>query len=621
MAYELPLARVYQLLENVSATIASPDLPPCIIGRAYQVMTYVDNKTLISAGNYDKTNNNVFELPNKLAGVILEPSSANLYLDEAYIETSAGSFNAILNDYYITDLSADFTADPIAVGDKIVVSHSSLSTPLSLIVLAITATTLKVNKNFGSSMTGATYSVQKKLADKLMPQGSFSLSGNTVTVLPALNITYFSVDYPVMAAKMYFEYKALRTDLTSSVKEIGTTADIVSQCGNISKENPLAYGLNLCKINTVTTVKYIAVNTIEGDELGWSTVKDILENNTSVYTLALLTDKSSIIGDFKTHCESMATADEHGWRICTGGVPLVVNKDITTGTAGEIYDNSGIKYLRDTTQAFLTEFVNPSDTLIITSPGGVTGSYIIDEVINDHTLKITTTFPVTASSVVYTVNRDLDKGQQAAEVAGTIDSYNSKRVCIMWPDQIEISNEIVDGYYLGCVLAGMVAGLPPHQGFTNLGIGGVDKLHHSNTYFSKSQLNTIAEAGGMIFVQETENSLPYIRHQQTTDTQFVETKELSVVKNFDSLSYYFFGVLQPFIGSWNVTDKTVGIIKGSLTKAAEKKMSEELPKIGSPLKAFSISAEQASYASDKVKAVSKLGIPKPLNGIDYFMSI
>ena len=74
MAYELPLVRVYQQLEEVSPTLASPDLPACIIGRAYQVLTYLANKTEILVGAYDKVEGNSFTPPGMVAGGLLESS-------------------------------------------------------------------------------------------------------------------------------------------------------------------------------------------------------------------------------------------------------------------------------------------------------------------------------------------------------------------------------------------------------------------------------------------------------------------------------------------------------------------------------------------------------------------
>jgi hypothetical protein len=104
--------------------------------------------------------------------------------------------------------------------------------------------------------------------------------------------------------------------------------------------------------------------------------------------------------------------------------------------------------------------------------------------------------------------------------------------------------------------------------------------------------------------------------------QYVETRELSVVKNFDHLSYYFYNVLTPFIGVYNITDQTIGLVMASINQAAEKKTKASLPKIGAPLKGWTvISAGQSSTASDRVEGKVKLDLPKPLNGIDLYLAI
>ncbi|MHA1302106.1 MAG: hypothetical protein ACTSPI_00190 [Candidatus Heimdallarchaeaceae archaeon] len=624
MAYELPLVRIYQQLEDVSPALASPDLPPCVIGRCYHVMTYADNKLAILTGEYDKTNGNTFTPPNNEAGALLNEDSIKLYFDDMYIELADGTFDAVLNEAKIADAGGDFVNDGVAVGDIAVIDHASLSSPIERTVIAVAALELAINKNFAANMTGATYSIRKKLDDRLMLASDYTVDDGDISVLPSLTHIYNSVSYVVMTGNMYLEYKALRTDLSSSVGEVSSVAEIESQLGVINSENPLALGAKLCRDNTTTPVKFIAIDTEEDDDTGWSSVKDILENLTSVYFLALLTDKASIISLFKTHCVQMSTADEHGWRVCSGGVEMPIEKEIVDeASTGEIYESVGVKYFRDNSAEFISDGVSPADRLELNVGGAITGSYVVNQVINDNVIEVTTTAPFaeTGSGITYTIDRDLSKPQQADEIAGSIDSYDSRRVVVVFPDEIEVNGETVAGYFLGTVVAGMVAGLPPHQGFTNLTIAGVETLSHSNTYFKKEDLNKIANAGGLIFVQETPNSAPYIRHQLTTDTQFVETRELSVVKNFDHLSYYFYDVLAPFIGPYNVTNKTSEIILGSLRLAGDKKMAEALPRIGAPLKSYTLAGGPSSISSDRIEVMNRLDIPKPLNYIDMYLAI
>ena len=624
MAYELPLVRVYQQLANVSPTLAAPDLPACVVGRCYHVMTYAVNKDDIYVEMYDKANGNSFVPQNDIAGTILDDSFVSLYLDDVYIEIVNGTFDLVLNTAVLTDGGEDFSALNIDVGDTVVIDHASITAENeSRLVLAVGTTTLTLNKNFTQALTGATYSVQKKLDDRQLLTTDFTISDGIVSIAPALTHIFETVSYPVESGKIYCEYRGLRTDLTSAIDEAASSDEIVTKLGVISADNPLALGCYLAKLNTTTSVKFIAVDTIVGDEIGWSNAKDILENSTSVYYLALLTDSASVIGTFKTHCEQMSTADEHAWRVCSGGIALVTEQTLVTGAAGIIWDDSGTLKFRDNTKTFQTYGVVANDRIVITSPNQVTGSYTVSVVTNENVIEVSsdTEFPVAATAITYTIERSLSKSQQADYIKATIDSYNSKRLQMMWPDSLVVNSETVDGFYLGCVVAGSVAGLPPHQGFTNLGVAGISTLNHSNNYFKKSDLNKIAEAGGCIFVQDTPSSLPYIRHQLTTDTQYVETKELSVVKNFDHLSYYFYDVLTPFIGPYNVTDKTVGLVLKAIKVAAEAKTKAELPKIGAPLKSFTVAANVSGVSNDRVEARVRLDLPRPLNNIDCYLEI
>lgn len=268
----------------------------------------------------------------------------------------------------------------------------------------------------------------------------------------------------------------------------------------------------------------------------------------------------------------------------------------------------------------------------------VSGSYVnnsstveselphLDDRLGDNTL-------VTQGSMRYRVVRDLSKDQQVSHLVSVSQSLRSQRAILAWPDLVDVAG-LVDGSkarntdgsaaladsqsgtYLSAVIGGMTAGLPNHQGFSRIGIAGIDKLYHSQGYFTERQLTQISDGGWYVFVQDTPESLPYSIHQLTTDPSALQTGEYSMVKNFDYLSKFFVGILDPFIGQWNVNEDTLGFIRQAVNSGIAQLKLRRVARIGAPLNDAAITSLAVSSASpDRVELYMTLSRPTPLNVI------
>jgi hypothetical protein len=194
----------------------------------------------------------------------------------------------------------------------------------------------------------------------------------------------------------------------------------------------------------------------------------------------------------------------------------------------------------------------------------------------------------------------------------------------VWPDVVQIGGQEVPGYYQGCVLAGMIASLPAHAGFTRYGISGIDELVHSNNYFNDVELDIIAGGGTYVFIQNSAAGLPYARHQLTTDRSFVEFQELSITKNLDFMSYFFKSILEPFIGVWNVTEDAKAAIRRSLESGIAFQEARKYPKIGAALRPGATkirSIVESSISSDRIEVIVDVGLPRPLNNIGLHLVV
>jgi hypothetical protein len=105
---------------------------------------------------------------------------------------------------------------------------------------------------------------------------------------------------------------------------------------------------------------------------------------------------------------------------------------------------------------------------------------------------------------------------------------------------------------------------------------------------------------------------------------FIETRELNVVKNFDFMSYFFKGLLEPFIGVWNVTPEALAAIERALRAGIRFQELRKFPKIGAALRPGAseiISITESEISSDRVDVFMSLGLPRPLNNIDLHLIV
>ena len=304
------------------------------------------------------------------------------------------------------------------------------------------------------------------------------------------------------------------------------------------------------------------------------------------------------------------------------------------------------RYFRDNNATFITDLVIAADYLDLPNPLSGTSftsyyRHTIAYIPSENTLVMAANTDLNATNpelgdtatLKSRVDRTLNKSDQVTELVAIAQSFASRRVVLVWPDEVTVA-ALVDGsktrvvattpeaadaqpgYYLAGVVGGMTSGLPSHQGFTNLGIAGVSQIGHSTRYFSDAQLTELSDGGWFVFGQETTNSLPYSIHQLTTDPSTLESGEYSVVKNFDFVSVFFQDILEEFLGIWNINDETMAFLKQALNQGIDLLMLRKYAKIGAPLNSADITSVAVSDASaDRIEIYMEVGLPKPLNRI------
>jgi len=223
----------------------------------------------------------------------------------------------------------------------------------------------------------------------------------------------------------------------------------------------------------------------------------------------------------------------------------------------------------------------------------------------------------------YRISIALDKASQVDELGTITTSLSYYRCLMVWPNECYVAslkNELTDqqnkqtGQYLACMVGGMVAGLPSHQGFTYIGGGGIEQIFNSNDYFTDDQLTELRDKGWYVFVQDSETSLPYTIHEVTTDVSAYAFGEFMNVKNFDYISTYFKEIAQSFLGKWNIIPETITAITSSLNAGARYLQLRRFPKIGVPLQSATIGLIEQTEA-DRLEIYMEVKMPSVLNQI------
>ena len=449
---------------------------------------------------------------------------------------------------------------------------------------------------------------------------------------------------PVYEMDMYVEYRALLTTYAGSISSMSDVSEVTA-LGKESPDNPLRLGVQAAlENNDGTTVYFAAVPT--DDAAGFLSVLGKASVTDKVYGFAPLTQDAGIQATVQAHVNAMSTETTKRWRRTFFGNDLptetgVVMASLNPGNTDYqsiVEDDprvSGDQFTRVvfSEDAQLLDRVNVGDTVRLQYTTDAWGNveYVTDtvaEIDSNTVLYLSGGLPAAVISPQRTeVWHTNSVAEMATAVAATSAAYADQRVCHVFPGQLGRGGEYVDAMFGAAAIAGLVSSVPPQQGLTNVELIGFDDVPLTYGTFSQDQLNEIAESGTMIIMQETQGGEIFIRHQLTTAALDgnLNTTELSMVKNLDSISYYFANLLKPYIGQYNVTDDLISVLNtvvqeglnflGSLTEVGL--LGPQIDLENSVIR----TVEQHPTLKDRVLAIVELDLPAPLNVIELHLVV
>jgi len=626
MAYIRPIVQVYQEYETLSSSAQSAALNACIVGPCYQVMNETLNteSALLRSflGAYTPAGLVATQVPNIIAGAELDPLTVKVRFTQAYVSMEASSKVVTTITGNMLTFAVNTYPTGIAIGDFVTVKAGDgtvLADKYAVINVDAAAFKVYLNRTVTTGTSPAAHWLQA------VPEFTLTDESTAVTVTPttktvavsSVTVLVNAVSKTLFEAKMYCGYKALRQDVTGLIT-VASVDEIETKLGEIIPENPLAYGAMITLANTTTSIYTVGVPSV--DTAGYTSAKDVLENVSDVYSIVPLTQDIGIQGLFKIHATSMSDPAKSTWRIVFGNSPLPNEVTLASGACIVKMDTGDIPKLVFSSGAnFKTQGIKSGDSFNLTNTGGTIVKVLVSSVVSEDTLIVSAAVTgVTVDSVSYnfTVSRTADKQLQAQDIAKTSSTWNSSRFYNVWPDVCVIDGVALPGYYICCALAGMTAGLPSQQGYTRISIGAISGVKHSSDYFNSTQLDIIADGGTMVLMQENPTAAPYVRHQLSTDQSTYEMGELSFVKNFDYVSYACKDTLDNFIGQYNVTPSTLGILETSLVGTLEYLKTASVAKIGAPILNYNqpVIAQSATTPSS-VSIYVQVSFPYALNMI------
>lgn len=202
---------------------------------------------------------------------------------------------------------------------------------------------VRVTADFVAAPPGGqdiSWRAERALADVALDATDFSVTGNSVTVNAniTLDLSATLLARPVSFAKIYTEYKALRTDLQNII-ELSTFSAMEAALGKFDARNPLFVGAVVAKANTTTPVNVYGV---AGTTLpAYLEFIERIDSKRNVYAIAPMTYDTTIIASINNMCETLADPNyalDNGtrqkFRVCLGAVDLPETETLVNAQSG-----------------------------------------------------------------------------------------------------------------------------------------------------------------------------------------------------------------------------------------------------------------------------------------------
>lgn len=442
----------------------------------------------------------------------------------------------------------------------------------------------------------------------------------------------------LMAEGIYMSYRELITAKADTIHSVSMASEVADALGTIDPENPLAQAVYNAALNAGgQTVRYMAVPTDNLD--GFKKVLEKASLTKEVYFLVPVSRDEKVIEAVQGHIENMSANPTVGhpsakrWRVAFVSAEVPDEKAVYTKTADtsgkEFYAmGAGVGVLKlvtndeseDTGRGAFRKDLTKGD---IVKFGTVALTYKVDEVLSNTRIKVSPVdgaTPITSATGkdVVEIFHVYTNSEKAEKIRDLSSHFASRRIYNVFPSVFSNAGVVQTGEFAAACVAGLVSSCLPQQPVTNLELVGIDDIPLVYQTFSLDDLNTMASGGTFIVMQDAPNDQVYVRHQISTDYEAnnLNTAELSITKNLDSISYFFDDLMTPYIGKYNITPELLAVLENVITGGLVSLESTSYGLYGPQVIAEGteiLLLEQDALLKDHVNCNLKLNLPYPFN--------
>lgn len=497
----------------------------------------------------------------------------------------------------------------------------------------------------------------------------FGVRVNALNVL--VNGYFLTEEYcEVMFADLYVTYRELNVAYSDSIHSVVGDSEVASILGKVTPDNPLAMGVHMACLNAATDdgneatpVYFMAVPS--DDIEGYDAVLDKASLTNRVYALAPTTRNESVLEKVRAHCLEMSSKTVKQWRIACASAEIPATVDrlnsaldpqgddfvaIPVSDQGVKVDPSykytmfrvvkGVDNINGNTDTALRSTVVPGDKVRFRFRKNNWGEdifseYTVKRVLNNYTVEISGEIDTEGLSkaegdayyvpVKIEIFHEYTAAETADVVASVSKAFATRRMINVFPSVFKNDGVTMTGEFAACAIAGLVSATEPQQPITNMTVRGIDDIPMVYQTFNRAQLNTMAAGGTFIIAQDMPNDVVYVRHQITTayPDGNLNTAELSITKNVDSISYAFAEAFRPYFGKYNINPKFLARIDNA-AKETVSKFESSTSEYGPQLIAQDTVLHyirQNELLKDHCDVAITLGVPYPCNNIDIELTV
>lgn len=395
MAPTKPAVLVYQEYANLAPTPSEPELNVCVVGPCYQIRDFPEDVAAGEVyGTYGAANTAAsgtatsgaatpVAIASVRSGAVVETASVKVTAVTAVVEVLAGACVSASGSASLTLTAVNALTAGVVAGDTLVMSNAGGTVTVRNLVRSVTSATAVVMNNQADATAYTKFRIERTV-------GPVAVTPSVVTASSVTLPAALAIDgKPVIHASVFVGFRALRTDL-ATINSVSSPDSAKALLGKYDARNPLCVGAVVALANTVAPVKVYGIAT--NDDAGYSTMRDRVSSDKTIYAVVPLTQSVSVLSSFKTE---FTNSSDPAYALANG---VSQKFRIVIGQPGELPTDKLI-IDANTDGAVAAGAVTPADNLVVTlgTYGGASGTETLA------TLGILPGYKVVVDTVPYTV--------------------------------------------------------------------------------------------------------------------------------------------------------------------------------------------------------------------------